>query len=80
MLVDHANPVVDGISRGAQIDKRTINPDRTFIGSIQSCEDIHKGTLTCAVFAQQGMDLTRPQGKINPVIRYDTGKSLGNSS
>ena len=49
----------------------TIPQDLALVGLQDSVDDLDQGAFSGAVLAQQGMDLTRPDRKADPIVGDD---------
>jgi len=78
MLVNHTNAVSDRIRGFGNGYFLTVYPDLTCIGSIDAIKNVHKGGFSGAVFAQECMDLSLFEGKIDVVVGKNTGEILCN--
>ena len=54
-----------------------VHQDLAFVGVIEAVEDAHQRGLARAVFAQQGVNFARGQGKIDVVVGHQGAKALG---
>ena len=71
MLVDHADPAVDGVVRAEDVDRLAIDAGSPVVGHGQSVEDVHQGRLAGAVLAEQRMDLAGAHVEIDAVVGDD---------
>jgi hypothetical protein len=68
MLVDHPNPIRNGIMGGGDRFQLAIDLDFTFIGLIQPEEDIHQGRFASAIFPQKSVNFTFLQIEIDVIV------------
>ena len=74
--MDHAEPGVDRVPRAVKVDRIAIDEDLPAIGRIEPHQDVHQGRFAGPILSQQGMNLSLPNGEIDPVVGNDTGKAL----
>ena len=77
-LVDHANAQRNGILRAVDHNRLAIDQDFTFIPLVETIEDLHQGTLSRAILAQQRVDFPWLHRQVNLIVGQDAGKALGN--
>ena len=77
MLVHHTNPLADGV--GGAVDLRGLTADNNLplVGMIQPVQNVHQRALACAVFSQQGVDLSLFQSQVDVITGQHAGKLLG---
>ena len=73
----HPDPVRDRVARTSDAGGLSIDEDLARIGVDEPIEDVHERGLAGAVFANQGVDLARPDGQVDLVVCDDAGKGLG---
>ncbi len=76
MLVNHANPRVDGIGGGVNGDFLTPHQDFPFIRLVQPVKDVHQGGFARPVFPQQCQDFTLIQFKVDVIICQYAGETF----
>ena len=78
VLMDHADAMLEGILRRADDDRFAIHQDLALVREINAGEHVHQGRLTAPVLAQEGQDLARVNGEVDPAVRHDfSGEYLG---
>ena len=76
MLVDHTDPVAEGIPGGTDRDFLPVDKDLPFIGVVDPGKHIHEGRLSAAVFSENGEDLAPSDIQIDVIISDDRAESL----
>ncbi len=57
----------------------SVQQDFAFVRMIQAIQDFHQRAFARAIFAQQGMNLTRLHIKVHMIVGKHAGKSLCNA-
>ncbi|MNL21846.1 hypothetical protein D3C87_1431580 [compost metagenome] len=76
MLVDHAD---SRRNRGLAVtdrDRLTLNADLTLVGVVEAIEDRHQCRLTGTVFADNAVDGSLADGKVDVLVRMDCAELL----
>ena len=76
LLVDHADPVRDGLVGGGDRDRLPVEQDLAGIGLVEAVEHLHEGALARAVLAQQRMDLADANIERDGVVREQPAEPL----
>ena len=76
MLVDHADAERVGVVRVADLDLAAVLVDLAFLRLIKAEEDAHERRFACAVFTEQGVDLTLFELQGDVVVGDDTGETF----
>ena len=76
VLVDHPDPVGDGVARGVDTHLPPPNLDRTAIGGIDTVEDAHQRRLASPVLTDERVHLARPELEGDIVVRHDAGEAF----
>src|SRR5262245_40821752 len=71
VLKDRRNPGAYGIRRRVEAHRLPIDIDLAGIGRLDARQNLHEGTLTSAIGAEEGMDLAVANGHINRPQRHD---------
>src|SRR4026208_2594526 len=78
VLGNHADALPDGIFWRIDRYRQAVYVDLPFIGLVQPIQDAHQRSLTGPILTQQGVDLTRAQGKIDLVVSQYRTEALAN--
>ena len=76
VLVDHADAERVGVVRVADLDLAAVLVDLAFLRLIKAEEDAHERRFACAVFTEQGVDLTLFELQGDVVVGDDTGETF----
>ena len=76
VLMDHADPTLNGIAGRAKIHLLAVDADGSTLRPVQAGQHIHEGTLASPILSQQGVDLACAKVKINVIICQDAGESF----
>ena len=68
VLVEHPDPVRDGVGGRGQGDRLTIDHDLAAVGGLVAGHDFHQGAFARAVFAEDRVNLSRLEGERNILI------------
>ena len=74
VLVDHADPVPNGVARPLHHDRLSVDHDLPGVGLDEAVQDIHQRALAGAILADKGVNLALADLQINLVIRHHAGK------
>ena len=81
LLIDRVNARVHGVARVAEIDLCPIDNDlAALIGWLVAADDLDQRGLSCAVFAQQRMNLTLADVQVDVSKDVDAGKCFADIS
>ena len=76
VLVDHADAERVGVVRVADLDLAAVLVDLAFLRLVKAEEDAHERRFACAVFTEQGVDLTLFELQGDVVVGDDTGETF----
>ena len=76
VLVDHADPEVDGLERRVDGDGPAVDADLALVGRVEPVEDAHQRRLAGAVLPEQRVDLAGLQVEVDRVVRDDRPEAL----
>ena len=76
MLVDHAQPVSDGVAGTGKPNGLSIDPNHSLVRVVNPEEDVHQGRFSCAVFTEEGVDFALAHGEIHSIVGHHTGKAF----
>jgi hypothetical protein len=79
VLVHHADPDLDRVGGGAEVDTGARHVDGALVGLLHPVEDLHQGGLARAVLTAQGVDLTDPDAQVDVAVGDDAGEALGDA-
>ena len=77
MLMDHPDPVVEGVLGGTDSHRPALHQDLPLVGKVDAREHVHQGGLSAAVLSQQGKYLTAVQGQVDVVVGHHLAEALG---
>ena len=77
LLVDHANPGLDGLLRIVREVGLPVEEHLPAVGALDAGEDLHQRGLASAVLAHQRVYLARQDGEADAVERAHAGELLG---
>jgi hypothetical protein len=80
MLMNHPNSKVDSIERGFEPDLFSTNEDLTLIRLVLTEKDFHQGGFSSTIFPKNGVNLTQPYLKIDPIIGDHAWEPLRDAS
>src|SRR5438034_11780020 len=80
MLMDHADAVSHRLPGGSNRHRLAVDQDLPFVRLKESVEDVHQRGLSCAVLAEQPVNLSRLDLKVDSVVGDDAGERLGDVS
>jgi hypothetical protein len=80
VLVDHPDPVLDRVLRGAERDPFALEQDLAFVGPVEAVEDVHERRFARAVLAEQRVHLAAVEVEIDVVVRDDAREPLRDSA
>ena len=78
MLVYHTDSHIDGLLRAVDDHLFSIDGDGSGCGLVQTVENIHQRTFSCAVFSQDRMDLSLVDSQMNVVVGGKVAEFLDN--
>src|SRR5437660_3804004 len=76
MLVNHANPGPDRIRGRAPRSHCSIHQDLACIGRIHSVKDVHGGGLACAILANDRLNCSSLDTKVDALISGYSAETL----
>ena len=79
VLVDHADPSVDGLARAEPRHLLAIDLHRPGVGAHRAEDDVHQGALPGAVLAEEGVDLAAEELQIDGVVGGHRVEALGDA-
>ena len=80
MLVNHTDPVPEGILGRADDNLFPVDQDLAFIGKIDAGDHVHQGGFAASVFAQDGQDLLPVHIQVHAFVGLDGSESFADSS
>ena len=63
----------------SEADRLAVDQDLALVGLQQSVQHVHQGGLARAVLAEQGVDLTRSDRQVDPVVGHQRAEPLGDA-
>jgi hypothetical protein len=79
VLVHHADPGLDRVRRGAEVDALAHHLDGALVGLLHPVEDLHQGGLARAVLTAQGVDFADSDAQVDVAVGDDARKALGDA-
>ena len=79
VLVDHADPERDGVSRRADLHLLAPHADAAAVRRVHAVEHPHQSRLAGPVLADQRMDLARPELEVDLVVGQHAREALGDA-
>ena len=76
VLVDHPDPVLDGVLRRVHRDRLALDEDLALVRPVQAVDDVHERRLAGAVLAEERVHLPPAEVEVDRVVRDDPGKAL----
>jgi hypothetical protein len=76
VLVHHADPGLDGVGRGAEAHRPTVDGDGALVGLLHPVEDLHQGGLAGAVLPAQRVHLAAAHAQVDVAVGDDPGEAL----
>ena len=80
MLVDHADPLRDGVRRRRDGDWLAAEQDLALVGRDQAVQDVHQRRLAGAVLAKERVDLASTHVEVDVVVRDHAGEAFGHAA
>ena len=80
MLEHHADAQVAGLGRVAHLNAPALPVQLAAVRLGDAVDDLHQGALAGTVFAQQGMDLARPDAQVDAVVGQAAGIALADGA
>ena len=80
VLVDHTDPMGEGILGGGDDHLLAVHENGPLVGEIDAGDHVHKGGLTTAVLTENGQDLTVVDLQGDVLVGLDASEAFGNVS
>ncbi len=80
MLVDHADPVVDGVVHTGELHLLAAHADRSGIGLVEPEDDVHERALSGAVLAEEAVDLALIEREVDVLVGDHARERLGHTA
>src|SRR5262249_47911094 len=78
VLVDHADPGIEGLAGSVELDGLAVQQDLALVGPVEAREDVRERALAGAVLAEQRVHLTLGRLEVDAVVRDDGREPLRN--
>ena len=76
VLVDHADPGVEGVARGVEANRLAVQLDVALVLPIEPGEDVRERRLPGAVLTEEGVHLSRRRLEAHAVVGEHAGEAL----
>ena len=80
MLVHHADAVGDGVARGTEGHRASVDQDHAGVRPVEPGQNVHQRALAGAVLAQQGVDFSLAQREIDGVVGQHARETLADAA
>src|SRR6476661_8317692 len=77
VLVDHADAERDRVVRRLDVTHLVVDDDLAAVGGVETVSDAHRGRLTRAILADDGMNRSRLNDYVDMIVSKNVAKSFG---
>src|SRR5207237_7725953 len=77
VLVNHTNLQANSIARSGYVNMLVIDENYTAVRVNQAIEDVHQGGFACAVFSNQGVNLSLTNRQVDVIVGNHARPGLG---